>query len=122
MQNLGPAQVETLYKNTGEGDSLCDGMTAESLGVTTMVKGMVTCEQSQNPWLTAGSSLLTQNASEQQEAYTGRSPRWQKKHFDPPNLTSRKNGIPTGAQPLLLARMQVSLQDDVISSTLICYF
>lgn len=60
MQNLGPAQVETLYRNTRKGDSLCDLMTAESLGVTTMVKGMITCEHSQNPWLTAGSLLLAQ--------------------------------------------------------------
>lgn len=46
MQNLGPAQVETLYKNTGKGDSLCDGMTAESLGVTPMVKGVITRDHS----------------------------------------------------------------------------
>lgn len=32
-------------KNTGEGDSLCDGMTAESLGVTTMVKAVITGAQ-----------------------------------------------------------------------------
>lgn len=42
MQNLGPAQVETLYRNTRKGDSLCDLVTAELLGVTTMVKGMIT--------------------------------------------------------------------------------
>lgn len=60
MQNLGPAQVETLYRNTRKGDSLCDLVTAELLGVTTMVKGMITCEHSQNPRLTAGSLLLAQ--------------------------------------------------------------
>lgn len=60
MQNLGPAQVETLYRNTRKGDSLCDLVTAELLGVTTMVKGMIGCEHSQNPWLTAVSLLLAQ--------------------------------------------------------------
>lgn len=60
MQNLGPAQVETLYRNTRKGDSLCDLMTAELLGVTTMVKGMIGCGHSQNPWLTAVSLLLAQ--------------------------------------------------------------
>lgn len=60
MQNLGPAQVETLYRNTRKGDSLCDLMTAELLGVTAMVKGMITCEHSQNRRLTAGSLLLAQ--------------------------------------------------------------
>lgn len=80
-------------------------------------------EHSQNPWLTTTASLrLARNATEQQEAYTSQSPLWRRKHVDPPNLTSGKNGIPTGAQPLLLARMQVSLQDDVISSTLIYHF
>ena len=73
MQNLGPAQVETLYKNTGKGDSLCDGMTAESLGVTPMVKGVITRDHSR----TLGCPLApcsTQNAVEQQEAYTAQSP------------------------------------------------
>lgn len=60
MQNLGPAQVETLYRNTRKGDSLCDLVTAELLGITTMVKGMIGCEHSQNPWLTTVSLLLAQ--------------------------------------------------------------
>lgn len=37
----------------------------------------------------------------------------------PPSGTS---GIPTGAQPLLLARMQVSLQGNIIFSTLMYHF
>lgn len=106
MQNLGPAQVETLYKNTGKGDSLCDGMTAESLGVTPMVKGVSTREHSQNPRLTAGSLLYPECCGAARSLY-GPESMTSEEHLHPPN-PSGKSGIPGRAQPLL-ARMQVSL-------------
>lgn len=119
MQNLGPAQVETLYRNTRKGDSLCDLVTAELLGITTMVKGMIGCEHSQN---LADHCLLT--SCPERTLRNSKKPESMMAEetlgsFKPP---SGKNGVPTGAQPLLLARMQVSLQDDIISSTLIHHF
>lgn len=38
MQNLGPAQVETLYENTSQGSSLCDNPTAGTLGLAIIVE------------------------------------------------------------------------------------
>lgn len=97
MQNLGPAQVETLYRNTRKGDSLCDLVTAELLDVTTMVKGMIGCENSQNPWLTAGSLILVQK--ERFRAARSQSLWWQRKHLDPPNLPQERMGFPLGHSP-----------------------
>lgn len=76
MQNLGPAQVETLYKNIRKGDSLCDSVTVGSLwvSITATVKNMVRSEHSQKPWLTDGFFLPSLNTAEQQEAYTAHSP------------------------------------------------